>query len=276
MGDVLSGKLTWRGARPNLPAGPFVSLAYKVPLEKRGELLALLSDAFPFYERPGGIRMGLYESRDEPGVFLEIVAYASEADRAADEQRLDTPEYQEILGRWHALMEGELQVMRLEPVELGTGDLEIAPASVGHIEATWHQRWGLPIHTADKHYWPGDVQGLGAFTDKGLLRGLVSWVREGDAAEIVSMDALVPRRGIGTRLLEALETQLFADGVRSLRAMVSNDNGDSTAFFQRHGYRLVEIHRGAVERIRQVKPSIPERGKYGIPIDDLWELRKER
>ncbi|HCF62727.1 MAG TPA: hypothetical protein DFS52_32650 [Myxococcales bacterium] len=275
MGDVLSGKPTWRGARPNLPAGPVVSLAYKVPVAKRGELLALLSDAFPFYERPGGIRMGLYESRDEPGLFLEVVAYASEADREADDLRLETPAYKEVLANWHALMEGELQVMRLQPVELGASALEIAPASPGDIEAIWHQRWGLPVHTLHRHFWPGEVQGLGAFTGTGLLRGLITWAQEGETVEIVSMDALEPRRGTGTLLLEALEKQLFAEGVRSLRTMVSNDNGDSTAFFQKHGYRLVEIHRDAVERIRQAKPSIPERGKYGIPIRDLWELRKE-
>ena len=267
-----SSKFTAR--RPALPHGPLVSLAYKVAPERREELLAMLTDAFPFYERPGGMRMGLYESRDEPGVFLEVAAYASEADHSADEKRLETPEYKEVLGRWHALIEGELQVMRLRPVEL-RGEAELAEAPVTDVERLWKERWGVPILTLGRSYTPEAVQGLGAYSKKGELRGLVTWSREGAEAELVSMDALDPGRGVGSRLLVAAETRLRAEGVRSFRSVTTNDNLSSAGFFQKHGYRLAAVHPDAVARIRALKPAIPEIGRFGIPLRDLWELRKD-
>ena len=48
--------------RPAVPTGPIITLVYRVAPERRAELLAFLRDSFPLYERPGGIRMAMYES----------------------------------------------------------------------------------------------------------------------------------------------------------------------------------------------------------------------
>jgi hypothetical protein len=50
---------------------------------------------------------------------------------------------------------------------------------------------------------------------------------------------------------------------------------DALRFYQRRGFRLAELHAGAVDRSRAtLKPSIPEIGDHGIPIRD--ELVMER
>jgi hypothetical protein len=41
-----------------------------------------------------------------------------------------------------------------------------------------------------------------------------------------------------------------------------------------HGYRLVRVHLDAVDRVREHKPRLPEKGYEGIPMRDLWEFEK--
>ena len=57
--------------------------------------------------------------------------------------------------------------------------------------------------------------------------------------------------------------------------MTTNDNLPALGLYQRHGFRLVALHPGAVDRARLVKPSIPALGHPGIPMRDelVLELR---
>lgn len=97
--------------------GPIITLTYRVAHERRAELMAFLQRAFPLYERPGGIRMELYESRDEPGLIVEIVRYASEADYERDQRRIEEdPEVRAVLTEWRSLLSGPVEVRRLTPV----------------------------------------------------------------------------------------------------------------------------------------------------------------
>ncbi|MGH2692428.1 MAG: hypothetical protein ACRDHM_07975 [Actinomycetota bacterium] len=43
---------------------------------------------------------------------------------------------------------------------------------------------------------------------------------------------------------------------------------------QHRGFRLAELHPGAVESRRSLKPEIPVRGEHGIFIRDELELHK--
>jgi hypothetical protein len=45
-------------------------------------------------------------------------------------------------------------------------------------------------------------------------------------------------------------------------------------FYQRRGFRLAELHVGAVDEARRLKPTIPTIGDHGIPLRD--ELVLER
>jgi hypothetical protein len=104
-------------ARPPVPPGPIITLVYRVDARRRADLLAFLRDHIPFYERPGGIRMGLYESIDDPGLILELVAYASEEAYARDQQRVaGDPEMGRVLAAWRALVDGPIEVRQLRPL----------------------------------------------------------------------------------------------------------------------------------------------------------------
>jgi hypothetical protein len=100
-----------------IPPGPIITLVYRVAPEKRSDLLAFLRDAIPFYERPGGIRVALFESLDDPGLLLELVAYAGEREFAEDQERVEhDPGYIETLARWRSLLDSSIEVRRMRPV----------------------------------------------------------------------------------------------------------------------------------------------------------------
>jgi ribosomal protein S18 acetylase RimI-like enzyme len=58
--------------------------------------------------------------------------------------------------------------------------------------------------------------------------------------------------------------------------LTTNDNVDALRFYQRRGFRLVELRPGAVDAAREVlKPEIPRAGAYGVPLRDelVLEMR---
>ncbi len=80
------------------------------------------------------------------------------------------------------------------------------------------------------------------------------------------------RRGVGSALLSAVTALAGAERCRRLWLGTTNDNLDALRFYQRRGMRLAAVHRGAVDRARELKPSIPREGLYGIPVHDELEL----
>ena len=89
---------------------------------------------------------------------------------------------------------------------------------------------------------------------------------ENDELEVVALEALTRRQGIGTALLAAAADE--ARKARCARAwlITTNDNLDAVRFYQRRGWDLVALHRDAVTAGRHLKPEIPEVGDYGLPI----------
>jgi len=108
----------------------------------------------------------------------------------------------------------------------------------------------------------------------GDLAGLATWAEHGTAAELVTLDAVVPRQGAGTALVEALCSRLAAAGCTKLRVVTTNDNVDALRFYQRRGFRLVALRPGAVDEARRRKPQIPDVGLHGIPLHDELELER--
>jgi GNAT superfamily N-acetyltransferase len=108
----------------------------------------------------------------------------------------------------------------------------------------------------------------------GERQGLATYriAADGKRAELITLNALTPRQGIGTALIADLTDRLAAAGVRELRVRMTNDNLDALRFYQRRGFRLVALRRGAIDKARALKPSIPLIGRYGIPVHDQFEL----
>jgi hypothetical protein len=103
-------------------------------------------------------------------------------------------------------------------------------------------------------------------------RGLATYRRLGDDAELVTLDAVPAGAGTGTALIEALVTGLRAEGCRRLCATTTNDKLSALRFYLRRGFRLIQVRPGAVDESRKLTPSIPHVGEHGIPIHDELDL----
>ena len=153
------------------------------------------------------------------------------------------------------------------------GSIEAAPTEL--IARLWEEHWGLPIVTAERQYMPPDVEGLACRARDGRTLGLVTWAVDGQRAEIVSLNALEPGRGIGSRLMDAAAEELRRRGVTTAHLVTTNDNPRALSFYVRRGYRLVRLRLDAMDRVRRVKPQVPLTGSDGIPLLDMWELERE-
>jgi DNA-3-methyladenine glycosylase I len=152
---------------------------------------------------------------------------------------------------------------------------EVTELSLEHRE--WatdliREHWGSPeIVTRGKVH---DTCGLPGFTaivgDEPL--GLVTYRIYGDQCEIVSLNSLVEGIGIGSALVDAVAGKAREHGCRRLWLITTNDNLDAVHFYQKRGFRLVAVHRNALEQTRRLKPSLPVTGIDGIALRDEIEL----
>src|SRR5262249_42169662 len=106
----------------------------------------------------------------------------------------------------------------------------------------------------------------------GELVGVLTYVIEDDAMEVVTIDSMAPQSGAGSALLAAAVRTARVAGAGRLWLITTNDNLDALRFYQRRGLRLVGLVPDAVAASRVLKPSIPEIGAYGIPIRDELTL----
>ena len=121
---------------------------------------------------------------------------------------------------------------------------------------------------------PADLPGLLAERD-GKTVGLLTYEIDGDALEVVTIDAFPPAAGTGSALLHAAVGVARSAGCRRMWLMTTNDNLDALRFYQRRGFRLVALRPGALAASRALKPELPETGAYGIPLRDELDLERE-
>jgi ribosomal protein S18 acetylase RimI-like enzyme len=118
---------------------------------------------------------------------------------------------------------------------------------------------------------PAELPGFIAERSRRVV-GLLTYQLIGDMLEIVTLNAIERRIGIGTLLVEAAASTARHFRCHEVRLTTTNDNVDALRFYQRRGFRLAELRPGAVDRSRQEKPQIPRTGDYGIPLHDEIDL----
>jgi ribosomal protein S18 acetylase RimI-like enzyme len=79
-------------------------------------------------------------------------------------------------------------------------------------------------------------------------------------------------RGIGRALMDAAYDNAAAAGYRRLWLVTTNDNTRAFRFYQLWGMDMCAFYRHGVRRSRKIKPSLPERGAEGIPLDHEIEF----
>lgn len=150
----------------------------------------------------------------------------------------------------------------------------LAAVDAGWTAAVMRDQWGGAVvvsrgrlHHTDRL--PGLVAERG-----GRAVGLLTYHIDGGECEIVTLNAVEPRIGAGTALVDAATAVARAADCRRLWLITTNDNVDALRFYQRRGFTLVAVHAGAIDAARRVKPAIPRVGDHGIPIRDEIELER--
>ncbi|WP_204048759.1 GNAT family N-acetyltransferase [Microbispora siamensis] len=140
------------------------------------------------------------------------------------------------------------------------------------VRELFTERWGGVISVSrgvahDTTELPGFV----ALLD-GKRAGVATYTISGRECELVTLDSVREGAGVGTALVEAVAGAARAGGAVRLWLVTTNDNLRALRFYQRYGFDLVAVHRDAVARSRELKPSIPEIGLDGIPLRHELEL----
>jgi ribosomal protein S18 acetylase RimI-like enzyme len=150
----------------------------------------------------------------------------------------------------------------------------VRPSTLEEIRKVFVAEWGADcvvsrgrIHTA------GTVQGLCAMLE-GQIVGLLTYRMSDGDCEIVSLNSFRQNMGAGTLLIQKATEIARQSSCRRLWMITTNDNLRAFRFYQKRGFDLVAVHRNAIQRSRELKPTIPALGMDGIPI--RHELEMER
>ncbi|MBF9128932.1 GNAT family N-acetyltransferase [Plantactinospora sp. S1510] len=148
------------------------------------------------------------------------------------------------------------------------------------VDALHEREWGGPYVIAhdvryDLRELPTLVAVDGAVDGTATVLGALVWRADDDGLEVVSIVADSSGGGVGSTLLAAAIEESRARRAGRLWLITSNDNLRALRFYQRRGLRIVAVDRGAVDRARRLKPTIPTVGEDGIPLHDelVLELR---
>jgi len=102
------------------------------------------------------------------------------------------------------------------------------------------------------------------------LAGFILSEENPPLAHIITLDVAEKgrRRGVGTALLQKLESNLAARGVRSILLETATDNEAAIAFWKRHGYRSEAVLKGYylgrinAYEMRKILPGVREAGRH--------------
>lgn len=122
---------------------------------------------------------------------------------------------------------------------------------------------------------PHLLPGYLAFSANAEAVGLVTYQIRGDVCEIISLNSLIESQGVGSKLIGAVADEARRSDCRWLCLTTTNENQRAIDFYKKRGFELKEIHEGAVDRAREIKPSIPQLSPQGIPIRDEWVFEME-
>jgi GNAT superfamily N-acetyltransferase len=148
------------------------------------------------------------------------------------------------------------------------------PADRLWVEDCCRRRFGSAVVAAGGRLLePARLPGLIAW-EEGRRVGALAYSPGPDGTEVVLLAAEPPGHGAGTTLLAALEALGRLQGWPRLWLLTTNDNTRALLFYQRRGWDLVALHRGAVAADRRLKPEIPRVGHAGIPIRHALELER--
>jgi ribosomal protein S18 acetylase RimI-like enzyme len=148
----------------------------------------------------------------------------------------------------------------------------LTPHDLPRLRQFWIEHWGgEDMVTRGNVYRPEQLEGF-VIEDGNEWTGLATFIIKDNELEVTSLDSLHEGKGIGTKLMNAVVDEAKKRNCKRVFLITTNDNLRALGFYQKCGFELVAVHRGAVNESRKIKPSIPLIGNDGIPLRDEIEL----
>ncbi|HNX01816.1 MAG TPA: GNAT family N-acetyltransferase [Candidatus Cloacimonadota bacterium] len=132
--------------------------------------------------------------------------------------------------------------------------------------------WHTESIIAKKHihdFWK--VPGFLCYMDEKIV-GVVTYEILGLECEIVSINALRKRKGIGKALFNTVLKEAKKAHCSRLWLITTNDNTNALTFYQLIGMNLCGFYPNAMDYSRKIKPQIPLTGNLGIPLQHELEF----
>ena len=143
---------------------------------------------------------------------------------------------------------------------------------VPRLRQFWIEHWGGEEMIARGNiYRPEQLEGFVIEEDEEWIGLLTFLVKDGDC-EVISLDSLHQGQGLGSRLIDQVIQEARRQGCRRLFLITTNDNLNALGFYQRRGFEIAAVYRGAVNESRKRKPGIPLVGYDNIPLRDEIEV----
>ncbi len=137
------------------------------------------------------------------------------------------------------------------------------------LKEFWTQYWGGEImiikgETIQYHEVEGFIYGDWI--------GVLTFLIRNDECEVTSFNSLEQGKGIGRALMDEMVREAKARNCERIHLLTTNDNLNALKFYQKYGFEIERINRGAINESRKQKPSIPLVGMNDIPLRDEIEL----
>lgn len=117
--------------------------------------------------------------------------------------------------------------------------------------------WGLPVVTpTGSHPDPAELPGFVAELD-GARAGAVTYVPVDDDWEVVTLEAVRRRRGVGRALVTAVTTAARHAGAARVWLITTHDDTTALTFSASLGFDRVATHPRFIDVVRAVKPEVP-------------------
>lgn len=139
------------------------------------------------------------------------------------------------------------------------------------IEQHWHSKM---VMSRGRSYYPHEHEGFVERRD-GAIVGLLTMAYEDEALQVLTLNSTLEGERIGSALMLMSIDDARRRGIRRIWVTTTNDNLPAFGFYQKLGFRMVQVNVGVVDEARQVKPQIPYTGFDGIPVHDEVVLELE-
>lgn len=140
------------------------------------------------------------------------------------------------------------------------------------ITNLFNEEWGstLIITQGEKYYGdqlPGFIAEL-----NGQKVGLITYFIHENECEIISLNSLKEKIGVGTSLIDAVIKDMIKSDIRKISLITTNDNINALTFYQKRKFYITKVIPNAINESRKIKAEIPLLGQNGIPIRDEIKL----